>query len=133
MDKLFAWALVLCVSFAVISCSDEISRNQSTVPVAAPVKETPTLSIANEKHGCDSCPHGWFWISGEITNSYTKPIRFVSVSFEWLSENDVILGTATDYYTDLRPNGTWRFRATTLVNSVREAKYYRIKEVKGMF
>jgi hypothetical protein len=115
------------IMFLISACSDKEPKKSSQTSTFS-----PAFSISNEKHGCEhDCQ--WYYITGEITNTYNKPVRYLVVSFEYLNERNVIVGSSIDSFNNLNPGDTWRFKATNLVESVPGAKTYRIKEIKGIF
>lgn len=54
------------------------------------------------------------YITGEIKNNTNKKYSYVGVTFILYDEDGAQIGTAVDNIFDLEPNGTWKFKATTL-------------------
>lgn len=69
------------------------------------------------------------YITGEIKNNTNKKYSYVSVTFILYDEDGSQIGTAIDSIFDLEPNGTWKFKATTLEYD--KVSSFKLSEISG--
>lgn len=90
---------------------------------------TPSLELISADMVCTKSFGSIYdtYITGEIKNNTNKKYSYVGVSFILYDGDGAQIGTAVDNIFDLEPNGTWKFKATTLeYDKVSNFKLYDI-------
>ena len=67
------------------------------------------------------------YITGTVKNNTDKEYTYVGVEINLYDEDGTMIGTASDFISNLEANGTWKFKAIT----TDEFATYKIKEVSG--
>ena len=71
-----------------------------------------------------------YYIVGTVTNNTNKEKGYMQITFNLYDAEDNLIGTAIDNVNNLKPGGTWKFKAMALVDK-NEIARYELAEVTG--
>ena len=115
MFKKFATLLVLIIALAVplVGCGGEQAEKIEPLTIEGEIEETANY-FGNPE------------FSGVVKNNTDEEINYVEITFILYDKDDNKVGESIDTTTDLKADGTWKFKATTIATESVDYDHYEV-------